>query len=380
MNKKTAYSSLKYVHMMDDINKLKNGEIIPPKFVIIYPVNYCNHSCGFCAYRKTKLDEGYLAKSVNIKDMISSDLLLDIPRQLSEAGVKGIEISGGGEPTLHPKFKEFVQEINKYNLDGALVTNGSLLDDETIELIKDFSWIRISINGGYNSYSKIQDPSPNPKYLQLDDIWNQIRKLCQVKSKKTIVGISFVISRHYSLNEESGTLDTITNVKDIYEVGYLSAISGADNVRYSLAFSKNGTDTYDDIWEYASEQMEKVKISCESNDFTVFTLASNRVNDKNINKNDKKDYNICNYINFSTVINAEGNIMPCCVQSYNNNLSVGSLYEKEFIDIWNSEDRMKLYKNIDVNNGLCKTNCFMNEKNKLLEYLLEKEPIHLSFP
>lgn len=377
MNKKTAYSSMKYVHLIDKVEDLKNNKIIAPQFVMLYPMNACNHLCTFCAYRKTDLDKGYLADNVNLRDRLSNELLLDLPRQLSEAGVKAVEVTGGGEATLHPKIKDFFRELKKYDIEGALVTNGSTLDDEMIDLIKDFAWVRFSINGDGEGYEKIQAPSPNKKFLNIDQIWEQIRKLNRVKSKKTVVGVSCVVTRHFSVGDSE--LKTVTNADGLYEVARKAFKYGCDNVRFSLAFSQNGTDTYDDIWPTVSRQMADAKRDFDKSDFTVFTLANDRREDKEINKVGK-DYDECRFIHFNTVINAAGQLTPCCTVSYSPEMVMGSLYEKEFKDIWFSKERYNFSKNIDVNKGLCGTSCFQNAKNKLLEYMCEEEPLHINFP
>ena len=377
MNKRTAYNSNKYVHLMDKVNDLKNGKIIAPQFLMIYPMNACNHLCNFCAYRVTNYSKGYHADNVDLKDKIANDLLVDLPRQFSEAGVKALECTGGGESLLHPKIKEFFREINKYKLEGALVTNGSMMDDEIIELIKDFAWVRLSINGEGKSYDEIQAPSPNKKFFQIGEIWEQLKKLNRVKSPKTIVGVSCIVTRYFVSEEGLDDLKVVTNANDLYALAKRAKEAGCDNVRFSLEFTDNIHESFDDIWPTVQEQMKLAK-TLEDDTFTVFTLANERKKDREINLKDKP-YKECRYTQFNAVITASAEVTPCCTTSYSPGMAYGSLYEKEFKDIWFDRARFDKTRNIDVNSAEC-NKCFMNDKNTLLEYMCEEEPLHINFP
>jgi hypothetical protein len=46
-------------------------------------------------------------------------------------GVKAVQITGGGEPTAHPRHADIFRAVLDRGLDLALVTNGVLLRDET---------------------------------------------------------------------------------------------------------------------------------------------------------------------------------------------------------------------------------------------------------
>jgi MoaA/NifB/PqqE/SkfB family radical SAM enzyme len=373
MNKKTAYSSWKYTHDMDKVSAVRNGELAPPTLVMLYPTNICNHGCKFCAYLSK---EGYLYNYTDKKAWLDKKLFLSLPKQFKDAGVRSVELTGGGEPTLHPGFKEFVSKMNRYELKGALVTNGSTMDSEIIELIKDFSWVRFSVNGGTKEdYEKIQKPSNNPRFNQFDEVWNQIEELCLKKSPTNLVGVSFIVSRFYI---DDGVFKTETNASSMYEAARRAKEAGADNIRFSLAFTNDKTDTYEDIWPLVDAQMTMAKRDFEDENFTVFTLADERKKDKKTNKG-KKPFNKCNYIKFTTVINAEGYLSDCCVVGYLPDHQIGSLYEKSFKDLWFSKKRLEHQNNIKVNSDACQA-CFMINKNKFLEYLMDTEPLHVDFP
>lgn len=62
----------------------------------------------------------------------------------SSIRLKGLILSGGGQPNLWPHFSEFVEWLSKLDIDLGLITNGfpSKVDDK---IYNKFKWIRLSI-------------------------------------------------------------------------------------------------------------------------------------------------------------------------------------------------------------------------------------------
>ena len=62
----------------------------------------------------------------------------------SSIRLKGLILSGGGQPNLWPYFTEFVNWVSELDIDLGLITNGfpKNIDDE---IYKKFKWIRLSI-------------------------------------------------------------------------------------------------------------------------------------------------------------------------------------------------------------------------------------------
>ena len=115
-----------------------------PRFYEICFSNHCNLNCSFCSQKELRK---------NNHEVMSLETLKGILKKAIEERV-GIVITGGGESTLNPNFKEFVdilvKALNEDKITSLnLVTNGTMLDncqhfiDKTSE---PKSWIRISIN------------------------------------------------------------------------------------------------------------------------------------------------------------------------------------------------------------------------------------------
>lgn len=62
----------------------------------------------------------------------------------SDIRLKGLILSGGGQPNLWPHFSEFVEWLSKLDIDLGLITNG-FPQQISEEIYEKFKWIRISI-------------------------------------------------------------------------------------------------------------------------------------------------------------------------------------------------------------------------------------------
>ena len=73
----------------------------------------CNLSCRYC----------YAQSGGNVTDESTYDTLCDIVRQARDLGVKSIVVIGGGEPTLHPQFRQLISFIDSLGIRPMVFTN-----------------------------------------------------------------------------------------------------------------------------------------------------------------------------------------------------------------------------------------------------------------
>ena len=67
---------------------------------------------------------------------ISDDLYYSVLRQLKEMGTLGVTLSGG-EPMVHPHFKEYLKAAKDSDFYVHVLSNLTLLDDEMVEIMRD---------------------------------------------------------------------------------------------------------------------------------------------------------------------------------------------------------------------------------------------------
>lgn len=117
-----------------------------PQSLQVSLTNRCNLKCIFCSVAERDLKDEWLFE----------DLIKAIESFIS-VGIKTIEFSGGGEPTLYPQFNEFVTFCKQRGSLLGLITNGMRLKYIPYDILGMFEWIRISMIG-LDYYEKIELP------------------------------------------------------------------------------------------------------------------------------------------------------------------------------------------------------------------------------
>lgn len=99
----------------------------------------CNFTCRMCYIRKTKdqlVKEG--------KALIPWESWLKLAKECRDAGMLYLLLTGG-EPFIYPGFKELYRELHKMGFLISINTNGTLIDDKTVEWLKETAPHRINI-------------------------------------------------------------------------------------------------------------------------------------------------------------------------------------------------------------------------------------------
>jgi MoaA/NifB/PqqE/SkfB family radical SAM enzyme len=127
--------------MDERINRIKKwmeGKKPGPYSVEFFTDVGCNQFCKFCESGTKKV------KNLNFKAAFK---ILDEAKQLD---VRVVRIIGLGEPFLKKDLMlKLMEKVKEYNMEGYIVTNGSLLDEKNIKKIVEMGWeeLRFSIHG-----------------------------------------------------------------------------------------------------------------------------------------------------------------------------------------------------------------------------------------
>ena len=133
-NQYTSNSS-KLLQHPERLAEFRELGIARPITLDVEPTNACNLACNFCIVRDR--DKSEALTYLQAKTCTEAYL---------EAGIKSIEISGGGEPTLWEHFSTYVRNLPR-GLPLGLITNGLKLHELADDVINRFTWIRVSLNG-----------------------------------------------------------------------------------------------------------------------------------------------------------------------------------------------------------------------------------------
>ena len=149
-----------------------------PSFVLIGPIANCNFRCYFCHTHSYCIPDGKFSDAKNeryyrgfFEDKSNLVMRLDMYKSLiddlAKLKVLSIDLSGIGEPLLHPDIVEMVSYANAKNISCGITTNGSLLNANIIDelLQAGLKSMTISINSLNSESYKITHGIHNDKTL-----------------------------------------------------------------------------------------------------------------------------------------------------------------------------------------------------------------------
>ena len=367
MNNKNPYTPLKINYHQNELQEMRNGKQPNPILVQIVISDLCNHDCNFCSYRMTGYTSNQLFGVMDKKTgevnnnpsrFLPYEKIKEILEDCKEIGVKAIELTGGGEPTVHPAHPEVFRKTLELGLDLALVTNGMILRQESMPSLMNAKWIRVSLDAGTpNTYGNIRKVKP-------DTFWRVIENIDKIVKKRNgqnepTLGISFVVTKE--------------NYTEILTATNIAKKSGADYIRFGAMFSQEDEKYYDGILKEIHHSCREAE-SISTNQFQVFNQFNKRLGDL-LQKN--PDYKYCGHMQVNTYVGADMNVYRCCALAYNKRGLIGSIENQRFKDLWQSQEKQNDFDNFDARK--CKR-CPFNDKNREINNLIQMQtPMHINY-
>jgi len=299
----------KLLNHADRLGHIQKDNVWYPISLQVAPTELCNMNCEFCSVKNRG------NRSMKFGTLIN---YIDTFRIL---GIKSIEITGGGDPTMYEDINDLIYMCDSlFHLKIGLITNGIALDNITQDNLNRLEWLRISLNG-------------------LDyDMKPQVPKIMGT------LGFSYV----WNKKSFPHTLHQICKLANKHNVEYVRIVPDCLNIKNQTELKKEVEDIIN-----TNTGMEK---------FFVQT----------------KDYNVCSPCYM-------GGLKPFLyTDEYVYQCSAVALYERKFSEKWricHAKDAGKVwprnYKFPD--NSMCeKGKCFYSEHNKLLGEI-QKKVLHSDF-
>ena len=195
----------------------------------------CNYACDHC------IDWDILNSGISYDD----DRLQASLRAMAAGGLKSVILIGGGEPTVHPRFREMVRFLKELGLQVAVVTNGGrnerILD--VVDCLDEDDWIRLSLDSGSDpTFQAMHKPK---KPITLEAICAGIPPI-KARNPKPRVGFSFVITWEGS-EREDGAPAVVENLDEIPAAARLAKDHGFDYISYKpfLTRTDEGAEVMD---------------------------------------------------------------------------------------------------------------------------------------
>ena len=227
------YSPWKALNQMDSIDLIKKGEMFAPKDIQVDLEAYCPHSCEFCSYRNVNWQEYGMdfeepEKRVAEQTGLPKEIAMRLPSEMYEAGIPSIELTGGGEPMVYPYIKEFLEELGKYPIELAIVTNGASLNEQIQSRLRNLKWIRFSVDAiTPETHAKVHRVPASVFNVVL----KHINEIVARGIEDCKIGISFVITQQ--------------NFHEIEEAAHFFKGMGVHNIRFTFTYDPEGEGAAD---------------------------------------------------------------------------------------------------------------------------------------
>jgi len=357
---KGAYSDLKAAWHLDKIEAMRKGHQVVPAQVQLILSDLCNQDCHFCAYR---MSGGFSAEQFGEGDnrnpnrKIPTAKAIEILDDCASLGVKAIQFTGGGEPTVHPAHLILFEYAQNLGLETSLVTNGVLFRPGWEHTLPKMKWVRVSVDASTpEMYASVRRAKPEFYATALSHV---TMLAAEIKKQGTdcLLGVGYVLTRE--------------NWADAYEGCRRIRETGAANVRLSAMFSTEGASYYEGVEHAIRAEIEKIK-TLATQDFSVVDLFGDRIDDL---VQHAPDYDFCGYQQFNMYVGGDLKVYRCCTTAYTQHGEVGDLTNQRLASWFYSEAKRKAYG--DFNARTCH-DCQFNRQNRVVNYLVG-EPVHVNF-
>ncbi len=162
----------KVLRYPDRLAAIRNGERVYPLNVEFDLTNRCNLHCQHCDFAH-----------VHDGAMMEEELAERAIRECADVGVKALTLTGGGEPTLHPRFADLCQRAYDLGMAVGVYSNG-LRREALVAAAPHLAWAYISLDE--------VDPRSYWRRKGINAWWTVCANV-QAIAGKTVVGAGFLL-------------------------------------------------------------------------------------------------------------------------------------------------------------------------------------------
>jgi MoaA/NifB/PqqE/SkfB family radical SAM enzyme len=305
------YSQAKPVYWLERLATLRSGVLPPPVHVQLVLSDLCNQDCSFCAYRMSSGLSNELfpqGKRKNPNRMIATAKAEEIIDDCAALGVKGIQFTGGGEPTVHPEHLALFARAQAHGIATALVTNSINLDTGHAA-VRAMKWIRVSVDAGTpETYARTRRVAAK----HWDTVWRNVADLAAHCSGTVSVG--FVV--------------TLDNYRELPALAAMARGAGVANVRVGAVFSAEGVGHYGQNLALIRSYIGEART--QFGDFIV-DLFDRRIEDLEAGSPTEA---LCGYQALTTYVGGDLGVYRCCNTAYTRAGKVADLHDVRFAHLF----------------------------------------------
>jgi len=325
----------KLLKHLPKIQLLQENKRPSPVMFHMSPCNPCNLTCSFCCFANREM-----------KEMLTFDQMRKAIDSFAELGTKGMELTGGGEPTLHPDFGKVVNYAYDKGFKIGVVTNGTKITKwhKYGGVWDKLEWIRIGMYGFTEGYS--YDLESLRKYPNL------------------VIGGAYIWDENFHTSENPNIKGNWTSIKAKH-----------------LSKKTQLPEHFEKMLDWVENEKIPTRIAFNSikNSELIMQdieMIRKKIHDKNLQYAFLSDFNWkgsrrnnhCYMHNFKPFVFTDGNVYvcPCAEMAPENNYKVNDEFK-----ISNIDGILDFYNNINSNNGIRRLHscsyCKYAEQNELID-------------
>lgn len=341
----------KLLQHLDRISALKAGEIPPPVNVEIDLSNRCSLGCEWCHFGYTHT-RGPLAgtrekPAANMPggDLMDFHLAQNIIADLAANHIRSITWTGGGEPTLHPRFNDVIKHTARFGIDQGIYTHGGHIDAERAALLKQtLKWVYVSLDCADRETYKQSKGVDRFEFACVG-----VRNLAQAQGTATI-GVGFLIHA-----------DNYQRVNAMHD---LAMSLGADYAQFRPAVffdvqqpdhALSSVAWIDDALAELHKLGRQDSVIVDTDRFTMYRDWRGH------------GYHTCYWAGLQTVITPDGSVWTCVNKREHAAAWLGNLEADDFRTIWRNGGA----KMVDES---CRVLCRGHVPNLALQELMQPMP------
>ena len=362
-NKYSSFNSMKglsyYTHYQKIVGWLDGkNELPPPIECNLDPIAECNLECGFCItqrYLKVNRDE------VGPMRKLPTAYMLELTDFLAAWGVKGLCISGGGEPTLHDGMPATIKRAVSRGMKTSVFTNATCLSSEIAEALVLCQWVALSVDAADPvTYHRVKGRSLLPLVLR------NIERLVALRSQnQSKVALCFKF------------LLLPSNAGSVYQACILAKSLGVQDFHARPPDLERG-DVQGKAPQFDMKRLEEDLARCheeETEDFHVYTITHKFSPSLHVQHN----FTRCLASPLVIPILTDGNAYLCVDRKMESAFKMGSCYPtpQDILGWWGSDSHRDLIKSVDISR--C-SRCTWGEYNRQIEEAVLEDKLCLSFP
>ena len=289
----------------------------------------CNLYCEHC-YRNSKED-------VDLSDELSTEEAKEVFRDIKKAGFNMLKLSGG-EPLMREDIFELAEFASSLGLYTCLGTNGTLINEDNIGLIKKYiRSVAISIDS--------RDKNVHDSFRGYEGAFDEtMRGIDILKENEVKFQINTTISK-INLKEIKSLLDFASELgASSVHVLFLVMTGRGKNLENVYLTKEEYTEAIKKVLEYESDLFIKPTCAPQS------TVLAKKLNlDPRVKKSCIAGTSYC-----SLVYDGRVNICPYA------EVEAGNVKEDSFYNIWNNSEVFKKLRDPSSYKGRCRTCNFNN--------------------